>query len=171
MELEARARHYFFLCRELLSRGETAQARLILEELPRVTSADPEALAELRARLALMEGDHAAASQLLAQCRAEAVAEIRADLAIASRLRATAQELHNYALANARAGNTRLAAEQLQRAVGYDPASPALWQLKLQVDLMCAYFNRCYEDLRHLDHLGARPTEYAALEEALPPVA
>ena len=49
-------------------------------------------------------------------------------------------------------------------------SDPALWELKLKLDLKCAYYLRVYADLRALDRLNARPRAWLNLESLLPPV-
>ncbi len=169
-ELADRAQLYLQLCREHLSRGDSAQALGIIDQLQAIAEVDAQAVAELRCRAALLAGDVAAADEWLARCAPAARELLLPELAAQRQLQQTAHELYNYALTAARRGAYQLAAEELARAAALDPANPALWQLKLKADLKCGYLQRCYADLQHLDRAGARPAEYALLEQFLPPV-
>jgi uncharacterized protein HemY len=171
VNLEARAAQYARACRELLSRGETEAARTILQQLPAIAELDPQELAELGCRLALLDGDYTAAATLLRQCSALTAGPLSAELELRHRLHNSAQELYNYALSSALRSEYHLAAEQLLQAAEYAPREPAIWLLKLKADLKCGNYIRCYDDLRALDSLDARPEQYAALEQQLPAVA
>lgn len=169
--LEARAAQYVRTCRELLARGEIEAARIILQQLPAIAELDPREVAELSCRLALLDGDYALAAALLAQCAPQAAGQLSSELELRSGLHQTAQELYNYALSAARRGEFSLAAEHLLHAAGYAPQESAIWRLKLKADLKCGYFTRCYEDLRALDSLNARPEQFAGIERQLPALA
>jgi hypothetical protein len=168
INLEARAAQYMRTCRELLSRGETEAARGIIQQLPVIAEIDMQELAELGCRLALLDEDYAAAAALLAQCASHIAGQLGEELELRKRLHKSAQELYNYALSAALRGEHRLAAEQLEQAVVLAPREQAIWHLKLKADLKCGYYNRCYEDLRALDGLDARPEQYTGIEQHLP---
>lgn len=169
-ELLARAQMYIQLCRELLSRGDSAQALNIIGQLQAIADVDERQVAELQCRAALLEGKLESAGLWLDRCAPAVRESLRQDLRARQHQQNTARELYNYALTAARRGEHRLAAEELQRATALDPQEPALWRLKLKADLKCGYFQRCYADLQHLDDAGARPAEYRLLERYLPPV-
>jgi tetratricopeptide (TPR) repeat protein len=170
-DIAALADRYLKLARELLSRGETERVHHILQQLPQLSGADAGELAEIRARLALRQGEFQAAELALDGCEPAAAAELRAELAQRRRDLGKARELYNHGLAAARAGDYTLAARYLQDATALDPADPNIWVLKLKVDLKCRYFQRCYGDLAALDELAARPPEFYNLEALLPAVA
>ena len=165
-----RAGHYLDLAGELIVRGETGQARLVLEQVQQIADLDPGTIAVLQARLELAEGNLEAASETLAQLKGRAADELEQELKVRLELRRTARELYNYALNAARQGQFEVAAEALARSVRHDPQDAELWKLKLKADLKCGRFERCYRDLAALDAMKARPSEYACLEELLPPV-
>jgi hypothetical protein len=171
IELYDRAAQYISLCRELLSRGELLQASTIIEQLTTITEIDPAVIAELNARRELTAGQPEAAAIWLQRCSLNTQAMLRHELQRQRHLQQTALELYNYALTAARRGEYRLAAEQAQRATVLAPGSPEIWQLKLKADVKCGYIARCYDDLRALDQLGARPPHLGGLERLLPPVA
>jgi len=170
-DIAALADRYLKLARELLSRGETGRVHHILAQLPQLSGADNAELAEIRARLALGEGDFHGVEQALAACEPSAAAALSAEVAQRRRDLAKARELYNHGLAAARAGDHNLAARYLQDAAALDPADPNIWGLKLKVDLKCRYFQRCYADLAVLDDLAARPPEFYNLEALLPAIA
>jgi hypothetical protein len=171
VDLEGRAAQYVRTCRELLSRGQLEAARMILQQLPAITEVDAQELAELSCRLALVEGDFQTAAALLGQCSALIAGQLSGELALRNSLYSSAQELYNYALSAALRGEFRLAAEQLTHAAQYAPHEAAIWRLKLKADLKCGYYSRCYDDLRALDGLDARPQEFAGIERQLPALA
>lgn len=171
VDLEARAAQYVRTCREMLSRGEAEAARVVLQQLPAIAEPDPSDMAELGCRLALLDGDFENAAVLLAQCAPQAAGQLSSELELRSRLHQAAREQFNYALSAARRAEFSLAAEQLSHAVEYAPREAGIWRLKLKTDLKCGYFNRCYDDLRALDSLNARPEQFAGIEQQLPHIA
>lgn len=161
---------YVSFARELLSRGETAEARLIIERLPQLTAGSESELSELTARLLLQEGNIQAVEKLMPQCDAAVSAEIRDELQERQRARRRARELYNHALTAARAGSFAQASFYLNRAVNYDTSDPNIWALMLKAALKAGLHEHCYAALTELDRLGARPPEFHRLEELLPPV-
>ena len=141
------------------------------EGLPQITGAAAADIAELWARIALLEGDYLAARQALAACDPAIATELAGELNTVQAFHAQARELYNQGLAAARRGAYPAAAAHLARAVTLDPGDPMLWYLKLKVDLKCGHFQRCYAGLAELDRLNARPPEFHGLEQLLPPVA
>jgi len=168
-DLKQLARHYLELAREYINRGESAPARLIIERIPQVTSDAGAELAELRVLVAIHEGDLDNAQQGLKDVPAEVREVLEHTINQAREARFMAHELYNLALSAARNGAMHTAAQHLELAVGYDPADPAIWALKLKVDLKCGYYRRCYDTLAKLDRLAARPPEFHGLESLLPP--
>lgn len=171
LDIAALADRYLKLARELLSRGETERVHRIIAQLPQLSGAKAGELTEIRARLALGEGDFAAVERTLDNLAPAVADTLRAELAQRRRDLAKARELYNHGLAAARAGDHALAARYLADAAGLDPADPNIWVLKLKVDLKCHYFARCYADLEVLDELAARPPEFYNLEALLPAIA
>ena len=171
VNLEQRAEHYVRTCHDLLSRGQVESARMILQQLPAIAEIDGQELSELSARLALLEGDFAAATAFIQHCTPSVAGHLRTELGLRLSLYQSAQERYNYALSAAQRGEFRLAAEQLQQAAQDAPREAAIWRLKLKADLKCGFYSRCYDDLRVLDSLNARPQEFAAIERQLPAVA
>jgi uncharacterized protein HemY len=169
-DIDTLAARYVELARELLSRGDPAGARAIVEQLPQLTGTTEAELAELRARLAVHEGDYYAAEQLLSQLPPTAAAVLERELEEWRARRDLARELYNHSLSAARSGAFPAAADMLAQAIQYDPEDPSLWALKLKVDLKCGNWQRCYGSLARLDQLAARPPEFHRLEELLPPV-
>jgi hypothetical protein len=171
VELAGRAKEHFALASQLVSAGRLTEAREILDILPQLAELPQGALAALRARLLLQEDRLEEAGEQVALCEEPEAGVLRDELGWRINARRTAQEMYNSALSAARRGEMAVSAEELARAVLHVPSEAALWQLKLKVDLKCSYFNRCYEDLSALDRLGSRPSEFAQLEQLLPPVA
>lgn len=171
LDVAALADRYLKLARELLSRGDTERVRQIVACLPLITSEAQGELAEIAARLAILEGNFAAAEQALAGCEPLTATAIRHELAARRQETFRARELYNHALAAARDGSFILAARQLEAAVQLDADDPKLWALKLKVDLKCRDYRKCYRDLNRLDKLAARPPEFFDLEELLPATA
>ncbi len=169
-DLRELARRYLELAHEHVSRGEAAPARLLVERIPQVTPDARADLAVLRARIAILEGDFDRARAELPNCPASSATAISQEVQAAEQDRFQARELYNQALSAARDGAYHPAAQRLELAAGYDPDDPAIWALKLKVDLKCACYGRCYDDLAHLDRLAARPAEFHGLESLLPPV-
>lgn len=169
-DISALAASYLELVRELLSRGETATARQIIEQLPQLTDAAGTELIGLTARLLLQEGNLQAVDELLPRCEPVMAEEIRLELAARRRARRRAQELYNHALTAARSGAFAQAALGLEQAVRYEADDPIIWTLKLKVELKAGMYERCYRTVAELDRLGARPPEFHRLEELLPPV-
>ncbi|MCH7471561.1 hypothetical protein IIA79_01215 [bacterium] len=171
LELDGLGDRYLKLARELISRGQMEQAREIVEHLPQIVdaAARPEYY-EVAALIAIYDKDFHHAASLAGNCEDAAAIELREQIELHQRSVFYARELYNHALSSARKGELSVAAKQLARAVDLDASDPALWELKLKLDLKCGYYQHCYADLAALDSLVARPPEYAKLEEALPPV-
>ena len=169
-DLKQRALALAALAREMLSLGDAPGARNAIEYLAKLSAPSEVELAPLRARLALLEGELDQAEAFCLHC-APAERELlqaQADLLRDSRRRA--RELYNYALTCARRHALRDAAGYLEAAVRLDPGDPALWELKLKLDLKLRRFNDCYGDLARLDQLAARPPAFHLLEQLLPPL-
>ena len=169
-ELKLNAEHYRDLALECLSRGETAQARLILDALARLLGGDELPLDALRCRAALAGGDFDAAEALLDRLSGperDTLAELLNDGRQRLRL---SQEQYNHALTCARQSSFREAQFHIARAAALAPGNAAAWLLKLKIDLSAGDLAACYEDLAQLDRLGGRPREFARLESILPPV-
>ncbi len=172
LDLKQRTLALAALARELLSRGDTARARLAIENLSKLASPAELELAPLWCRLALLEGELEQAQQLAAGLSDNAERELlRGHISQLRESRQRARELYNYALSCARRGASRDAAGYLGAAVTLDPDDPVIWSLKLKADLKQQWFNECYRDLAALDRLAARPPEFFLLEQLLPPLA
>lgn len=169
-DLEQLATRYVELARELISRGDIDRARLVVESLPRISSAAATDIAELWVRIALVEGDYTAARQALAACEPGVADTLAVEITAGQSFQFQARELYNQSLAAAQRGAYSVAAEQLARAVDLAPDDPLIWALKLKADLKCGYYQRCYADLAELDHRSARPADFHGLERLLPPV-
>jgi hypothetical protein len=170
-DIDALTVSYVKLARELLSRGDTASARHVIEQLPQLSSVAEEELAELSAEAAIQEGDFHSAEATLAKASPVVAEELKQELDRQRNRSQLARELYNHSLSAARKGAFYQAAHMLAQAVLHDPAEPTIWALKLKVDLKCGYWQRCYAALAKLDHLAARPPEFHRLEEVLPPTA
>jgi hypothetical protein len=168
--LQTRAAAYVDLARELISRGELAQAQLVADELPLLAEEYADEVAALQARLAIERGELEQAAAGLARLAPGAAAGLRHLLAQRQAAQLRGRELYNSALVQARGGNHALAARLLAQAVEALPGAAELWELKLKADLKSRNFASCYTDLAALDRLGARPREYTHLEQLLPPV-
>jgi len=169
LDFKSHAESYAGLVRDLISRGELAKARQILNAIPRVVGDKEFDLTALQARLAMLEGGFDRARQLCANLPGMERAGLEAEIAEAQERSFRARELYNYALSSARIGELDKAADYLGKAVSLDAGDPAIWRLKLKVDLKSGRLGSCYEDLATLDRLAARPPEFSGLEHKLPP--
>jgi hypothetical protein len=170
LEISSRGEAYTRMALELLLRGEAAAARGIIEQLGLWATLPAPRRSELLARLALAEGDWAAAAQQLAGCTPETAQQLEAQLQLQAGAAHASRELYNLALATARRGAITSAARLLARAVAADPGHGAAWQLKLKADLLAGDIAGCYDDLASLDRLSLRPAQFHDLERLLPPV-
>ena len=161
---------YIQLAREQISRGELVEAESIISRLSQLGSVSEAALASLQIRLALACQDPDSARSLLPRIGEQELAVISEQLRELEGREDVARELYNQALTAARRGEYARGARQMELCVQQFSSDPALWELKLKLDLKCGYFLRVYRDLRALDQLNARPAAWLNLEAMLPPV-
>lgn len=169
-DLHALSARYIQLAREQISRGEIEQAEEIVSRLAQLSEVEPHVLSGLQARLALACQDLGAAADAIPGCAPSDRAILEEQLAELRQRESLAQELYNQALTSARRGEYARGARQIEICVRHFSADPALWELKLKLDLKCSYYLRVYGDLRALDRLNARPPQWLELESLLPPV-
>lgn len=168
--LKSRAEDYFALAQDLLSRGEVAQAQTLIDNLPKVIGENELQLASLKARLAMAKGEVVLARQHAEECDQAERDKLLETLDNLEKNHRACKEQFNYSLSAARAGQYGLASKWLASASGLAPDNPAVWQLKLKVDLVAKDYQACYQDLRELDRLSSRPPEFLGLEQLLPPL-
>ncbi|MCB1216598.1 hypothetical protein KDL44_04360 [bacterium] len=161
---------YIITAREHLAQGRLEQAEAIISRLGQLSEVDPQLLASLRCRLALACQDSGMARELLPQLSVSEQLQLAEQLSELEQREALARELYNQALTAARRGEYVRAARQMEICTRHLSSDPALWELKLKLDLKCAYYLRVYADLRALDRLNARPRAWLNLESLLPPV-
>jgi hypothetical protein len=161
---------YMQIARERISRGELVEAEAIVSRLGQLGDVDGQALASLQLRLALACQEPLLARSLLERVPTAQRELLEAQILELEQREETARELYNQALSAARRGEYARAARQMELCVKQFGADPALWELKLKLDLKCSYFLRVYGDLKALDGLNARPTAWVNLEEILPAV-
>jgi len=169
-DINVLAGKYLELGKELLSRGEVDAAQKIIEQLPQLGGAANDELLELRARVALANGNFIVIKEALPTLPPPIAAELEAELTIRQTFADRARELYNYALSAARSHEYQRAARLLTEAASAAPENPNIWVLKLKIDLKAHNWFACYHDLSVLDSLSSRPAEFHRLEELLPPV-
>ncbi|MCB1185828.1 hypothetical protein KDL29_01565 [bacterium] len=161
---------YIGNARELITEGELEKAEAIISRLSQLSDVDPHELASLQCKLALACQDIGRARELLSRVSPAEQPVLTEQLAELGQREMLARELYNQALTSARRGEYVRGARQMEICVRHFSADPALWELKLKLDLKCAYYMRVYADLRALDRLNARPAAWLNLESMLPPV-
>lgn len=167
LELAARSGELLAQAAEMLARGDADLAAEVVARLPLLV-ADPGPLYwELAARLAISRRDWESAAALAAKVPGPLAGEIASQLERARQGQRSARELFNYALSCARRGEYLVASDSLEQALHYAPDDPALWRLKLKVDLKAGRQAQALADLAGLDRLGARPAEFAGVEKLL----
>ncbi len=169
-DIAAISESYIGNARELITEGELEKAEAIISRLTQLSEVDPQVLAGLQLRLALACQDLGTARGLLDALSPADRSFLMEQVVELEQREALARELYNQALTAARRGEYVRGARHMEICVRHFSADPALWELKLKLDLKCAYYLRVYADLRALDHLNARPAAWLQLENMLPPV-
>lgn len=161
---------YMQIAREKISRGELVEAEAIISRLGQLGDVDGQALASLQLRLALACQDPQSARAQIEKLPVGERDLLEAQIRELELREDSARELYNQALSSARRGEYARGARQMELCVQQFGADPAIWELKLKLDLKCSYFLRVYGDLKALDGLNARPAAWLNLEALLPAV-
>lgn len=169
-DVSAMSQRYMRMAREQISQGELEKAEAIISRLAQLSAVDDHELASLQIRLALACQDIGDARNLLARVGSHEREVLESQVRELEQREAVARELYNQALTAARRGEYVRAARQMELCVQQFSADPAIWELKLKLDLKCSYYMRVYADLKALDRLNARPAAWMQLESLLPPV-
>jgi hypothetical protein len=169
-DIAAVSQSYIGNARELITEGEFEQAGRIISRLSQLSEVEPHVLAGLQCRLALGCQDAQGARALLGGLSSSDRELLEPQLRELEQREAHARELYNQALTSARRGEYARGARQMELCVKQFSSDPALWMLKLKLDLKSGHYMRVYTDLRSLDRLDARPLAWNDLEALLPPV-